>query len=44
MTIMMIMMMAVAPSIQQQVQREKENEAIFRGEEVAEAISLRPLA
>jgi len=38
MTLLAIAMMAVAPSIQQQVQREKELEAIRRGEEVAEAI------
>lgn len=38
MTLLAIAMMAVAPNIQQQVQREKELEAIRRGEEVAEAI------
>jgi type II secretory pathway pseudopilin PulG len=38
MTLMAIAMMAVAPSIQMQVQREKELEAIRRGEEIAEAI------
>ncbi len=38
MTIMAITMLAVAPSIVQEVQREKELEAIARGEEVAEAI------
>jgi type II secretory pathway pseudopilin PulG len=38
MTIMAITLMAVAPSIQQQVQRERELEEIRRGEEVAEAI------
>jgi type II secretory pathway pseudopilin PulG len=38
MTIMAITMLAVAPSIVQEVQREKELEAISRGEEVAEAI------
>jgi type II secretory pathway pseudopilin PulG len=38
MTLLAIAMMAVAPSIQQQIQREKELEAIRRGEEVAEAI------
>ena len=38
MTLLAIAMLAVAPSIQQQVQREKEIEAIRRGEEVAEAI------
>jgi len=31
-------LLAVAPSIQQEIQRERETEAIFRGEEVAEAI------
>lgn len=38
MTLLAIAMMAVAPSIQYQVQREKELEAIRRGEEVAEAV------
>lgn len=38
MTLLAIAMMAVAPSIQQQIQHEKELEAIRRGEEVAEAI------
>ena len=38
MTIFAIGLMAVAPSIQHEVQREKELEAIRRGEEVAEAI------
>jgi type II secretory pathway pseudopilin PulG len=38
MTLLAIVMMAVAPSIHQQVQREKELEAIRRGEEIAEAI------
>lgn len=38
MTLLAIAMMAVAPSIYQQVQRDKELEAIRRGEEVAEAI------
>jgi type II secretory pathway pseudopilin PulG len=38
MAVFAIMMLAVAPSIQQQVQREKELAAIQRGEEVAEAI------
>lgn len=38
MTLLAIAMLAVAPSIQQQIQREKELEAIRRGEEVAEAI------
>ncbi len=40
MTIMAIALTAVAPSIKQQVQREREIEAIARGEEVAEAIRL----
>jgi len=38
MTILMLAITAAAPGIQQQVTREKEKEAIFRGEEVAEAI------
>ena len=38
MTIFAIGLLAVAPSIQHEVQREKELEAIRRGEEVAEAI------
>lgn len=38
MTILAIGLMAVAPSIQHEVQREKELETIRRGEEVAEAI------
>ena len=38
MTVFAIGLLAVAPSIQQEVQREKELEAISRGEEVAEAI------
>lgn len=38
MTILAIALMAIAPSIQQAVQREKELESIRRGEEVAEAI------
>jgi competence protein ComGC len=38
MTVLMIVMMAAAPSIQQQSRRERELEAIARGEEVAEAI------
>jgi type II secretory pathway pseudopilin PulG len=40
MTIMAITMLAVAPSIVQEVQREKELESIARGEEVAEAIKM----
>ena len=38
MTIMAIALLAVAPAVQQSVQREKELESIRRGEEVAEAI------
>ena len=38
MTMLAVFAMAVAPSIQQQTQREKEKEAIFRGEQVADAI------
>lgn len=38
MTVFALFAMAVAPSFQQQAQREKEKEAIFRGEQVAEAI------
>jgi type II secretory pathway pseudopilin PulG len=38
MTLFSIAMLAVAPSIQQEVQREKELESIRRGEEVAKAI------
>jgi type II secretory pathway pseudopilin PulG len=38
MTLMMIAAMALAPSVQHQSQRERELEAIARGEEVAEAI------
>lgn len=38
MTVFAIGLLAVAPSVQQEVQREKELEAIRRGEEVAEAI------
>lgn len=37
-TIIMIFATAAAPSIKQQTQREREEEAIFRGEQVAEAI------
>lgn len=40
MSIMAIALAAVAPSIKQQVQREREMESIARGEEVAEAIRL----
>lgn len=38
MTLMAIVLLAAAPNLYQQVQREKELEAIRRGEEVAEAI------
>ena len=38
MTVLALFAMAVAPSIQQQAQREREQEAIFRGEQVASAI------
>jgi type II secretory pathway pseudopilin PulG len=38
MAIFAMAMLAVAPSVQQEVQREKELEAIRRGEEIAEAI------
>jgi type II secretory pathway pseudopilin PulG len=38
MTVFALFAMAVAPSIRQQSQREKEKEAIFRGEQIAEAI------
>lgn len=38
MVVFAITLMAVAPSIQQEIQREKEEEAIRRGEEVAHAI------
>lgn len=40
MTLLMIAAMSVAPSIRQQAQREREIEAIARGEEVAEAIRM----
>ncbi|MDQ2856019.1 MAG: hypothetical protein M3R68_06800 [Acidobacteriota bacterium] len=40
MTLLALFAMAAAPSIMQQSQREREKEAIFRGEEVAEAIRL----
>jgi type II secretory pathway pseudopilin PulG len=40
MTLIALFATAAAPRIQQQVLRERENEAIFRGEEVAEAIRL----
>ena len=38
MTVLTLFAMAVAPSVQQQAQREREQEAIFRGEQVADAI------
>ncbi len=40
MTILALFAMAAAPSLQQQAQRERENEAIFRGEQVADAIRM----
>lgn len=40
MSILALMMISVAPSVRQQAQREREQEAINRGEEVAEAIRL----
>jgi type II secretory pathway pseudopilin PulG len=40
MTILALFAAAAAPSLQQQAVREREKEAIFRGEEVAEAIRL----
>jgi type II secretory pathway pseudopilin PulG len=38
MTVVALIAMAVAPGVRQQSQREKEKEAIFRGEQVADAI------
>ncbi len=38
MTVLALFAMAVAPSVQQQALREREKEAIFRGEQVADAI------
>ena len=38
MTVLALFAMAAAPSLQQQARREKEQEAIFRGEQVADAI------
>jgi type II secretory pathway pseudopilin PulG len=38
MTVIAIFALAAAPSIRQQAQREQEREAIFRGEQIAEAI------
>jgi type II secretory pathway pseudopilin PulG len=40
MSVLALMMISVAPSIRQQAQREREVEAISRGEEIAEAIRL----
>jgi len=40
MTLMALLALAAAPSILQQAQRDREKEAIFRGEEVADAIRL----
>ena len=40
MTLMTLFALAAAPNILQQAQREREKEAIFRGEEVADAIRL----
>ena len=39
MTVVALFAMAVAPSMQQQTQREREQEAIYRGEQVADAIA-----
>ena len=39
MTVLALFAMAAAPSVQQQAQREREKEAIFRGEQVADAIA-----
>jgi len=38
MTVFALMAMAIAPSVHQQSEREREKEAIFRGEQVADAI------
>jgi type II secretory pathway pseudopilin PulG len=38
MTVLALFAMAAAPSMRQQMQREREQEAIFRGEQVADAI------
>lgn len=38
MTLLALFAMAAAPSVRQQVQREREKEAIFRGEQMADAI------
>jgi len=39
MTVLALFAMAAAPRVQQQVQRDREQEAIFRGEQVADAIA-----
>ena len=39
MTVVALFAMAVAPSMQQQTQRDREQEAIYRGEQVADAIA-----
>ena len=39
MTVVALFAMALAPRVQQQAQREREKEAIFRGEQVADAIA-----
>ena len=38
MSVLALFAMAIAPSVQQQTMREREKEAIFRGEEIADAI------
>ena len=40
MSVLAAFAMAVAPSVQQQAQREREKEAIFRGEQIADAIRM----
>ena len=40
MTVLALFAMALAPRVQQQAQREREKEAIFRGEQIADAIRL----
>jgi len=40
MTILALMLIAAAPNVQKQAQREREKEAIFRGEEIVQAIRL----
>ena len=40
MTVLALFAMAAAPSVRQQTMREEEREAIFRGEQVADAISI----